>query len=286
MIMTMGVKDQGYSEDHLKWHPFEFEWLYPDKDGFEQLQVRLRDLLRKPAKEFASDYMFHAMLKIPEVTRAVSVKDFLAALELYQGPRSSYDRQGVLEYLNKNSEQVTGYFERRIEADDPSAARDLLQADKIWSPALSDLLLRYCERNPQSADAAIRVFFFRGVGKPADPAVARRLSSAWLKTASLLSEQPENLPLAKRAAWAEQVETLGRTRDVKMIPRLQALLDDKVTVWDEAEIRYLETPGIPNTRACDVAMAAILAILGRNGANVSADVRVGGALGAGTVKRA
>ena len=262
---------------------FQFEWAYPEKDGFKRLQPRLRDLLAKPDKDRPSVCMFHALLQIPDVTSGLSEKDFLAALDIYRDRLSSYDRQGVLDYLNKEragSDEVLGHFRRQLEAGNPLAASDLLRADKIWSPVISDLLLRSCERDPQDASAAISAFFVRSRGKPADPAIAQRLSFAWLKAASLLGQKPANLPLTARGDWASQIETLGQTRDVKMISRLRLLLDDKTAVRDEANIKCLAT-GIPLTRACDFAMQAILAILGWSEHNVSAEFRAYEALGPG-----
>jgi hypothetical protein len=262
------VKGRGRSQFNRR--SFQFEWLYPDAAGLGRMGVRVKQLLAQPIEHYEQAYLLGALLQVREVAGAVSVRELLAALEIQHGAFSG--RSPILKHLNQSradNAQVIADFKRRLEAGDLSAVVDLYYTPKIWSPAFVEPLLQLYERDPLrasredvfAATRVIEIFARRNPDRPADPAVAERLSSAWLKAAPQLDKKPGELPLTSRNEWSREVEMLGKTRDMGMIHRLRPLLDDKTMVWDERYVNRLATFEIPLTRACDVAMEAILTIL-------------------------
>ena len=273
--LSFGVKEHGRTSP-MNRHAFEFEWRYPDEAGFERMRTRLKNLLAQPFKYVEQAYLVNAMLQIPEVAKAANVRALLAALDIHEGPFSGHD--AILKYLNMNcadNADVIAYFEKRLGIGQLQAVSDLLVCPRIWTSAFVEPLLRICETNPSRTDVVARyavakvegieILAQRNPDQPADPAIAQRLSAAWLKAAGRLGQKPSELSLSERGEWSREMLLLGKTRDSRMIARIQPLLDDKTMVWDEANIDKLAfvstSSSLPLTRACDVAMQAILTIL-------------------------
>jgi hypothetical protein len=260
----LGVEGQNRGKDP-KYYPFQFEWLYPDAAGIKRMCGRLKSFLARPNDKFDHLAILGALLRVPEVAQSASGQELLAALENHHGQFSGGDT--ILAYLGEHRAAdpvVVGDFQRRLNAGDPLVVVRLMRAWKMWSPTFAEPLLQIYEQDPLNNSDAIKIFAWHSQGKPADPAIARRLSTAWLKVARRIGQKPSELPLVELSEWSREVMMLGETRDLLMIPRLQVLLDDKTALCDETQFHYFiggDDGSIPLTRVCHVALEAILTIL-------------------------
>jgi hypothetical protein len=249
--------------------PFEFEWAYPTPDGIKHMRDRLKSLVSRPIINVDEAYCLNTMLETPELDGTLDAHELLAALTMHNGAFSG--RNYILNYLNKKysrSTEVIEHYQRLLEKHDGGAVDDIWHSPNIWSPPFAELLFQIYEHptvaksSPTDTEKIVDILARRNRGIPADQAIARRLSAGLLKISSVFEKKPSDLPLPQRQDWANSALLLGKTRDVRMIPRLRPFLDDRTMVWDEANIDKIAiTFSLPLTRACDVAMEAILTIL-------------------------
>jgi len=245
-------------------HPgaaIEFEWLYPTEEQFAQMRQRLKQLLERPKNRAYHAYILNALLKVPEVAKAAPVTAMLDALQRRKEPFEGreYLADSISERFATDPE-VIKHFRQRLLAGDQRAIEDLVRAKKVWSNELLEPLLTLFEEQPRGRRPVIAIIAERHMGERPDPAVAKRLSRAWLRDARYLDKQPQEVDSDYRSLWAVELTALAQTRDIEMLPRIVPLLDDKTRIYPEGPTSRAAFV-IPPTRACDAALAAISYLL-------------------------
>lgn len=239
----------------------EFEWLYPTEEQLAEMRQRLKQLLQEPKNRAYHAYILNALLKVPEVAEAAPTTAMLDALQRRKEPFEGreYLADSISERFATDPD-VIKHFRQRLLDGDQRAIEDLVRAKKVWSNELLEPLLTLFEGQSRGRRTVITMIAERHMGERPDPAVAKRLSRAWLRDARYLDKQPQEVDRDYRPLWAWELTALGQTRDMEMLPRIVPLLDDKTRVYPEGPTSRA-TSVIPPTRACDAALVAISYLL-------------------------
>jgi hypothetical protein len=253
----MDLKDRRVKETSKEGIPFTFKWLYPTEAGFEAMRSRLKKLLQNPKYEFNHAYILGAYLGVPEVARAASREDLLAALTPRQG--SVDGREAILGNLLKrypNDPVVKSYFHERLRAGDEHAVGDA-GAEEIWDKTFIKPLVRLLESDYYKYRYALTVLHEHRVDWKSDQALARQLSAAVRKA----YPEVESKDLVDFDRWVSGVEDLGLTGDRKMIQLLSPVLDDKRELHPPTDGLVGLQARKEHLRVCEVALESILTIL-------------------------
>jgi hypothetical protein len=255
--------------------PFSFAWRYPDSADFAQMRARLRTLLQGRMSRPQQSYMLGALFRAPGVGDQVSLAELLAALRDRTGGMDGRDiitKQIADRFVA--DPRVQAYYLDRVLAKDGAAVEDLLRYPALWhTEFLRPLVVMAAgggERDVRSisinaaADSALAVLAAHRGDWSAD--VPARLSAGVLHRWPVLTRPPHELTEPQlRGGWQYGVSNLGLTGDPAVIPLLAPFLDVLEPLTDPGEWAFPATgpvyPGVP-LRACDVALDAILTILG------------------------
>lgn len=214
-------------------------------------------MLAQPTKSVQRNYFASALLAIPEVVSALSVDDWLAAIERQEGPWNLRDT--LVCYVDAcfpTDPNVLAYYRQRLVPTDERVLDELGRAPRIWDESFVEPIVKMFEAVPRRHGRAL--FVLHDHGRPQrDPAIARRLSAALLTTDPLARSEPDQT----RSFGAR---ALGLTGDVAMIALLRPFLDKDARVIPKHILgRAIPSNGsiLEPMRACDWALDAILTLL-------------------------
>ncbi len=239
--------------------PFEFEWRYPDKAGFEAMKKRLKHILKNPIR-WQHSWILYPLLDTPEVVNSVTIDDLLDGIKRR---KNSVDRQCLMKYINKHycdDKKVIDFFLKRLKEGDTIIARSLAGEGKdIWHKNFIEPLVTIYEKHRNVWELWL-LYRHRAEWEKSQN-IPQRLSGALLKNYDFLKKKPEELDKERTRTWALWARDLGCTCDPNVIKYLAPYLDCKVELYDFKLCGLVPGERLPALRACDVAMEAILRIL-------------------------
>ncbi|TET33936.1 MAG: hypothetical protein E3J72_15605 [Planctomycetota bacterium] len=237
---------------------FEFEWHYPDEQGFAKMKRRFKHILKNPLR-WQHSCILYAYFKIPEVAGSVTVDDLLDALRVRE---NCVDRQGTMRFINEHhpgDEKVIRFFMEGLEKLDSDIARTLYgRGSKIWHSDFVKPLLKIYEK--RSDPWVLRLLHRHCDDWPEDLNVAEKLSGIIIGKRKCLTKKPQELDEKELRGWASAARSLGHSSDPKVIKYLTPFLKSKVLLYEPRFFGLLLGERLPALRACDVAMEVIFMI--------------------------
>ncbi|MHC4402176.1 MAG: hypothetical protein ACYTG0_21110 [Planctomycetota bacterium] len=246
--------------------PLEFDWVYPDEDGFARARRRLRRVLESPMNRVWRDcHLLEAFLDAPPVAEALSVDELIAAVD-WRDTSPFQGRETIVSHLAERHAEnaaVIAFYRERIAAHDAKAIDDLRGSPEIWGESLVELLVDAARKEPKLLDDVVVVFDRWHTRGHVYPAVAKSLSGMRLARSPLSKTELDEMTDRELRTWDGTVKMLGLTHDAGMVPVIRPFLDDKTRLVRSESSRLASYFGVrpPPLRACDVALDAILTIL-------------------------
>jgi hypothetical protein len=234
---------------------FEFLWRYPDEAGFRAMRARLKQLLATPEQVITQVYIAHALLKVPEVSAAVTKDELLAALARRE--KVPWARPYIVESLAQRfpkDEAVRDYYQKRLAARDHEVVWDLMSG-VLWRAEFVGPLVELYEGGAGSN--VLTVLHMHRDDWKADARVPGRLAAAVRRSEPILLKPVGQLKAGQLASWSHAVHSLAMTEDRSAVELLRPALDDRRS-WEVIDATV--QPGT-RTRVCDVALEAILTVL-------------------------
>jgi hypothetical protein len=236
--------------------PFTFLWGYPDDAGFRAMRERLKKLLATPEQSVYQVYIVQALLKVPEVSAAVTKDELLAALACRE--RVPWARRYIAGSLAQRFPQdaaARDYYRRRLRARDGAVVFEVA-APGLWHPEFVGPLVELFEADRTFSSALTVLHEHRGDWR-ADPKVTGSLAAAVRRHHPILARPLAGLQPQDLQEWSAAAHELGMTSDGSVVAQLRPALDDRRS-WEviSATVR----PGT-RQRVCDAALEAILTAL-------------------------
>ncbi len=263
VFMRVKVKNEDLQFDSAKGHKLEFRWLYPDEAGFDKMRARLKHLLANPRDYVQHAYILHALLENPEVARATSAKELLAAMD--RRTHAFSGRNYIVEHLSKNYADdalVAEHFRGRLVTGDKLILDDMIRGSKIWNMTFLQPLIERFERDSSSPWKIFVILNQHGRPQKFDAKLAQQLSTALLSHGWLKELEPGQT--REPSAVAGSLKLMGDTHDRKVIPKLMPYLADAAPTHDPRFSSALRLGRLPPLRVSDSALETILTILDGN----------------------
>jgi len=246
-----------------------FQWLYPDPAGLAAMRDRLKTLLQNPLNRSHHGSILAALLRLPDVRRAVSAEELLRAAAKRKGPFDG--RQCLAAHLNRhfaNSPAVAEFYISGLQREDWQAAEDLAgPATAIWDDRFIEPLLWMHDAAGSSYPKHRSVLTALGRHQArweGDASVARRLFAAVRRGFAGVLIRPEELEASQLSSWWAAVGLVGMTRAAEAVKLLRPFLDSRTVVGGRGLSAYRPPGAVPiPIRACDAAHDAIQTLLGR-----------------------
>jgi hypothetical protein len=255
--------------------PFQFEWRYPDEEGFARMRKRLVELLKKPESEAhkCHGYILETLLGISAVSKDIPFEELLTAIDRRSG---GFDgRECLVKHLDtvgSRRREVVDYYLVRLQKLDIRVCDDLARVPAFWDESFIEPLVTMHEQEKKAPPfRALHVLSMHSDDWKDRQDIPKRLSAVLLnRFGHILKLKPEDFAAARKdelslAAWAGFADDLGRTRDTGVLPLLRPFLDCRTQVLDPKTC-FSALPGEmpPAFRACDCALDAILLLLDGN----------------------
>ncbi|MBP7746250.1 MAG: hypothetical protein KA383_08955 [Phycisphaerae bacterium] len=244
---------------------FTFEWQPVAASQFDLLRARLRRLLQEPRRDASQVYILQALLKVPDVSAALTARELLDSLaERDGGLNGRHALVAEIAQRYPRDPAVLAYYAAGVRAGDRRAAEDLAREPRIWDPTFLEPLLSWFEHaSAPGLQTALAVLSAHRADWPADAHIPARLSRRLIAQSRVLSKAATELDGDDLTiCWVADARDLAITHDPQVIPLLRPFLDRRERIVDLTRWGPPVTYPGPALRVCDVALEAILTLRG------------------------
>ncbi len=251
---------------------FSFDWFKTETNRYTYLQKRLDKIIASPSYQQNLFYSIKSLLKVEEVTEDIKPSKMIHAVNQYADFPNN--KLAFLQFINQKFSKdkvILDYYEAQIQNRNINILNDLKEMPSVWKNEYTEHLLNwFLEGNMGIKMRILDVLFVHQAAWIKNDKISKQMSDELLKEhGHILYALPEQLNEADLSLWSSLATALGKTGDQNAIGILCPFLSSKKRLRSRNLLIDAESLEAPRpTRACDIALEAILHLQGKNTSDV------------------